>query len=253
MNQRHLVAVLACRNGGSRLYGKPLQRLDVNNAWCILDQVVDNLRRIDSIQGIVLAISQGSDNYIYFDYASRNNLLCISGDEVDVLGRLLQGLKISSATDLFRVTTESPFLYWQIAENAWKNHVAYSYDATFLDDIIDGCGFEIITKTSLQESWNRGNWRHRSEMCSLYIRQNFADFKIHKLEFPAALNRKDLRLTVDYPEDLVVARAVYQYLVANGRASSYDLSDIVHFLDRNQELVKLVSPFAEAGYSTMYL
>jgi len=253
MNERRLVAVLACRNGGSRLYGKPLQRLDVNSGWCILDQVIQNLRKLAPIQSIVLAVSRGIDNYVYSDYASRNNLPYIVGDEVDVLARLLQGLRFSSGTDLFRVTTESPFLCWQIVESAWNNHVTYSYDATFLDDIIDGCGFEIITNSCLQESWNRGDSRHRSEMCSLFIRQNSAKYKIHKLDCPASLRRHDLRLTVDYPEDLIVARAVYQHLVGTGNVSSYELHDIVQYLDANQELVRLVSPFTGDGYSTMYL
>jgi len=246
MNQRRLVAVLACRNGGSRLYGKPLR-------WRILDQVVDNLRRLDSVQSIILAVSLGNDNYIYYDYASKNNLICVCGDEVDVLSRLLQGLEISGATDLFRVTTESPFLYWQIVDSAWKDHVANSYDATFLDDVIDGCGFEIITKASLQESWNCGDSSHRSEHCSSFIRENKSNFKIHKLDPPSALCRLDLRLTVDYPQDLIVARAVYEFLVHSGRRSSYDIHDIVNYLDENPELVKLISPLAAAGYQTMYL
>ena len=35
--KRKLAAVLACRNTGSRLYGKPLQNLDVKNNYTILE------------------------------------------------------------------------------------------------------------------------------------------------------------------------------------------------------------------------
>ena len=87
MNSR-LVAVFACRNSGSRLYGKPLQRLDIDSGY-VLDQVVSNLRRFDFIQEIILAISAGSDNLAFKEYASHAGLRFVVGDEHDVLKRLL--------------------------------------------------------------------------------------------------------------------------------------------------------------------
>ena len=41
--KRKLVAVLACRNGGSRLYGKPLQNLDVKKKVNILNYLIKNI------------------------------------------------------------------------------------------------------------------------------------------------------------------------------------------------------------------
>ena len=38
---RRLVAALACRNSGSRLFGKPLQNLDVECNYSILDNLED--------------------------------------------------------------------------------------------------------------------------------------------------------------------------------------------------------------------
>jgi spore coat polysaccharide biosynthesis protein SpsF len=250
---RRLVAVLACRNGGSRLYGKPLQPLDLESGWCILDQVVANLRRFDFIEQIVLAVSDGTDNRVFLDYASQKNLLSVVGDEVDVLGRLLKGLDVCGATDLFRVTTESPFLYWQLVEKAWNDHQRSSRDATFLDDVIDGCGFEIVTRSALQRSWDNGTHRHRSELCSLYIRENPSSFSISKLDFPDELRRPDLRLTVDYPEDLVLARVIYKQFRPDVKALEYELSDFVRYLDEHQDLVRLVAGFTAEGYSIMYL
>ena len=40
--KRKLVAVLACRNGGSRLYAKPLQNLDEVNKVTIIQYIIDN-------------------------------------------------------------------------------------------------------------------------------------------------------------------------------------------------------------------
>ena len=40
MISKKLVAAIACRNNGSRLYGKPLQNLDVSNQVTILDNII---------------------------------------------------------------------------------------------------------------------------------------------------------------------------------------------------------------------
>lgn len=253
MNSRRLVAVLACRNSGSRLYGKPLQRLDIKTGWRVLDQVIENIRNLDFVDEIVLAISDGSENLAFSHYAEMANLRYVIGDEEDVLKRLLLGLELSQATDLFRVTTESPFLYWQPVEAAWKNHIDCDFDATFMDGIIDGCGFEILTTQALQQSWDRGDHRHRSELCTLFIRENRNDFTIHQLQEPPLLSRKDLRLTVDYPEDLIVCRAVFDYIKGNHLGCDYSLESVVSFLDQSPHLAKLIYPFTEEGYKTMYL
>ena len=253
MKSRRLVAVLACRNSGSRLYGKPLQRLDIHSGWTILDQVLCNLQRFDFIDEIVLAISSGKDNESFIQYAANAKLRFVVGDEVDVLGRLIQGCEMSQATDLFRVTTESPFLYWQSVESAWMHHVESFSDATFMDGIIDGSGFEIVSFEALKEAWLRGDSRHRSELCTLFIREHRNDFSIFQVEEPPSLVRRDLRLTVDYPEDLIVCRAVYQFIQETCTKYDYNLEDIISFLDSSPHLTQLVYPFTEAGYSTMYL
>ena len=41
--ERKLVAAIACRNQGSRLYGKPIQNLDVEDGITILDNNAENL------------------------------------------------------------------------------------------------------------------------------------------------------------------------------------------------------------------
>ena len=40
--KRKLVAALACRNQGTRLYGKPLQNLDIDKGITILDYMINS-------------------------------------------------------------------------------------------------------------------------------------------------------------------------------------------------------------------
>ena len=119
-----------------------------------------------------------------------------------------------------------------------------------MDDIVDGRGFEIISLKTIEESHSKGSSKHRSELCTLYIREHYQDFKIIKTNPPSELLCKDLRLTVDNPEDLVVYRIVYKNF--KNLAPKIPLPEIIKFLDLNPELIKLVAPFTGVGYETMY-
>ena len=250
-SKRKLVAALACRNTGSRLYGKPLQNLDVDAQICILDNIVESLRLSQCIHEIVLGVSEGIENEIFIEYATANDLQYVVGDEDDVLSRLIMCGEVSNATDVFRVTTESPFRYFEADLEVWNKHQESKNDATFLEGIVDGCGFEIIKLDALQISHQQGEKKHRSEMCTLYIRENPGKFKIEKVQPPRQLVRPDLRLTVDNPEDLVVCRKVYMKF--KHLAPMIPVTSIVNYLDQSPELIQLIEPYTEQGYSTMYL
>lgn len=252
-NKKKLVAAIACRNDGTRLYAKPLQNLDYKNGIKIIDNIIDCLKTISVIDEIVLGISDKPDNEIYKIYAKDKNLKFITGDDNDVLSRLISCGNFVNATDIFRVTSESPFIFFENIYSAWDDHILKNVDATFMDDIIDGCGFEIIKLEALEKSHIHGNKKHRSELCTLYIRENAKDFKINKIAPPKDLIRNDLRLTVDYPEDLVLCRHIYQAF--KDQAPKIPIRDIVNFLDmdENKILRESVVKYTEQGYSTMYL
>ncbi len=249
--RKKLVAALACRNQGTRLYGKPIQNLDIDEGVRIIDNVISCLQSVKSIEEVVLGISEGIENEIFINVAKEKNIKYIIGDENNVLSRLIECGKISDATDIFRMTSESPFLFYDPVEKLWKDHVKNNFDATFYDEVIDGCGFEIISLDALIKSHTEGKEKHRSELCTLFIRENMNLFKIYKPKVESKLIRKDLRLTVDNPEDLVVCRAVYNYF--KNKAPRISISEVVDFLDENEKLKDLVYPLTIEGYKTMYL
>jgi len=247
--KRRLVAALACRNQGSRLYGKPLQRLEVAKGVRIIDNIIDCLKTVESIDEIVLGISEGIDNVVFTEIAAEKGLRHIVGDGIDVLSRLISCAELADATDVFRITSESPFLYFEEVEEVWRQHQAQNADASFMWNIIDGSGFEFYTVGALKASHERGNSRHRSELCSLYVREHQDEFRILKFEPPPGLIRKDIRLTVDYPEDLIVCRAVYGAL--QDSAPRISVHDIVRYIDQHPELIEVLAPYTNAGYATM--
>src|SRR5687767_6291876 len=98
---RKLVAALACRAGGSRLYGKPLQMLDVERGVTVLEHMIAWIRTEPAIAGIVLGVAEGPENEPFHALARKHGVGSITGDETDVLSRLIRCGEAGGATDVF--------------------------------------------------------------------------------------------------------------------------------------------------------
>ena len=205
--RKKLVAVLACRNNGSRLYAKPLQNLSSKPSINIIKMIIDTLKQSKSISEIILAISNKQENLIYKKIAQNNNIKFIFGPDEDVLKRLIIGSKKTNASDVFRVTTESPFISYEKIDSVWDMHKNKNNDLTIFSNNIDGMGFEIFKSTSLIKSHKMGTARHRSELCDLYIKENYKHFKVEHIKYKK--QNINYRLTVDNPEDLILCKKLF--------------------------------------------
>ena len=128
-HQRKLVATIACRNQGSRLYGKPLQNLDVSRGVSIIDNIIECIQTGTKVDEIVLAISDGVENQIFTDIATKHGVKYIIGEEQDVLHRLIMAAEAVEATDVFRVTSESPFMYFEPVDDLTQRFYRDELDA----------------------------------------------------------------------------------------------------------------------------
>jgi spore coat polysaccharide biosynthesis protein SpsF len=238
---RRLVAALACRANGSRLYGKPLQNLAGQTT--ILDQIVAAIRTFPFVEEIVLGISEGTANLVFMEKARALGCKYIIGDPRDVLWRLVLCGHAGAGTDVFRVTTECPFFDYDMLEPVWRRHVEGEYEISVLDHVPEGAAFEIYRLEALERSHREGEESDRSEFCSNYARFNQRRFRLNIMKPAEICRRTDLRLTVDYPEDLILCRGVYNEFAP--LAPRIPLEKIVKFLDSRPDLVSLVRPYVD--------
>lgn len=242
MNRR-LVAALACRNNGSRLYGKPMQR--INDQDTILDQIIHAIKRFPIIDEVVLGISEGVANLPFIEEAHKHKVSYILGDPHDVLKRLIQCGRAGGATDVFRITTECPWFAYDMLEDIWRAHIGNDNDITVTDCLPEGLNFEIYRLEALEISHERGSNRDRSEHCSNYPRTHPGEFKVQVFRPPVELQRTDLRVTVDYPEDLIIAREIAREFA--DKMPLVQPADIIHLLDERSDLRALVQSFVDTA------
>ena len=249
-NKHKLVAVLACRNQSNRLYGKPLQFLDARKKIRVIDQIILALKKINVFDNIILAIAKKKENLIYEDIAKKHKIKFVYGPENNVIKRLILSANKYGGNEIFRVTSESPFIYHNLVKKMISIYRNSKLDAVFLDNIIDGSGFEIFSLDSMRQSlkFAKGDAK---EHVTKYLRLNKKKFKIVKFSGPKTLFRKDLRLTIDNPEDLILCKAIYDKF--KNDAPLFSLKKIINFLDKNPKYKKLTSKYTLDGYKTMYL
>lgn len=240
-----VVCTLACRVQSTRLYGKPLQLLDVEKGLSIIEYILDHLAANKAIDETVLAISVGEENTPFISLAEKRGLSYVVGDEKDVLGRLISAGEKGRADVVFRITSECPFLYMDGLENALAEHIKSKASLTVILGLPEGAYFELINLSALKKSHADGQDRHRSELCSLYINEHPEIFKINSLSLSKTkLKRPDIRITVDYPEDLIVVREVYKALKKDGQFIA--IEDVIDYLDSHPKLNE-VNSWIEAG------
>lgn len=242
-----VVAALACRNNSNRLYGKPLQKL--GPSLTVVDYIITRLKEMSQIDEVVLAISETKDNLIYTDVAKKHGLKYVLGDDKDVLKRLIDACRAGVGDTVFRMTSESPFPFLEGLGLALDSHREVQADYTTYAKLPDGSSFEIINLKALESSHARGNDRHRSELCTLYINENRSQFKLNVLEVDELFQKPDLRLTIDFPEDLILCRKIVQRF---GEKEYIPYGKLIPFLMERPDLLKLVEGLNDKEYVKPY-
>jgi N,N'-diacetyllegionaminate synthase len=227
-----IFASLACREQSVRLYAKPLQLVGDRP---ILKHLIDRLSQVERLDGVVLAVSEGDQNLAFAQLAKEWGLTHVTGDQRDVLGRHIRAAHSVSADVLLRVTTENPFVYQDNLDTLIEHHLATGADLTVCEPLPDGTYAEVINVPALERAHKFGEDRHRSELCTLFIFENPDSFKIERVQAPQKVARPDIRLTIDTPEDLIVARTVYAALEPKFGPMP-PLTEIIKYLDTHPEL-----------------
>jgi spore coat polysaccharide biosynthesis protein SpsF len=228
-----------------RLYAKPLQFIDIEKEVTILEYLVNFLKTCKAIDEIILAISEGVENKPFETLSRKMGVPFIIGPEHDVQKRLIMAAEQVRGDIVYRVTTECPFIYMDTFEQVLEKHLRNGAALTVIEGLPEGAYYEIINLKDLKRAHDEGEERHRSELCTLYMCENPDRFFLQRLPVESpGLCRPDIRITVDYPEDLIVVRELYRALK---KADRYiKIEEIIDYLDKHPRL-KEVNGWIEAG------
>jgi spore coat polysaccharide biosynthesis protein SpsF len=231
------VAVIQARMGSTRLPGKVLMPMLERP---LLYYIVERLKRVISIDQIVIATSEYSKDDAIEAFCRSNRLMVFRGSEEDVLDRFYTAAKFARADVVIRITADCPLIdpvliqrlircfekskadYYSLgtgAPAAHKNN-AMRYP--------DGLDTEIFTMHALTDAWlNATEGMHR-EHVTPYIWKNDTKFRIGMLMCDEG-DFSNYRWTVDNVEDYRLIRWIYEELYdGNPSFGMHEVLDLLH-------------------------
>jgi spore coat polysaccharide biosynthesis protein SpsF len=236
------VAIIQARMGSNRLPGKVLMPI---MGKPMLWHIVRRVRAAPSIDEVVVAVPDGAADAVLRQFCATNDIASFSGSELDVLDRYYRAALMHRADPVLRITADCPFvdpdflekliaLYW--SQRCDYAAVAAGADAQELDEgyFPDGMDAECFNFASLERAWKEAEDPRDREHATRYIWRRKGLFRCTKLL--ADQKCPPLRLTVDHPQDLVVASQIYERLFCEGNI--FHLKDIFDLLKREPEIIK---------------
>lgn len=236
MSDERTLIVVSARMRSERCPGKALAELAGKP---LLEHLLERLCARFPKEQVVLATSESEDNRVLIALAERMGVGAFAGDEEDVLGRHLEVARAFGANHLVRVTGDNPLTDLALIEQLTAAHLAEGADYTYVpgDALLMGILSEVISRAALERSHREGEDRHRSELVTLYIKENPGRFRILRAKLDPALYRPHYRLTVDEPRDLELMDTLFRRLYQRGR--TLETREAIELLDSEPELLEM--------------
>tara|TARA_B100000242_G_C43050674_1_gene490855 strand:- start:336 stop:1097 length:762 start_codon:yes stop_codon:yes gene_type:complete len=200
-------AIIQARMSSTRLPKKVLMPLI--DDLSILDLQVRRLKKCDFIDNIILATSRRPEDKVLKDHADSLNIDFFTGSESNVLERFFECASQYELDQIIRVTADDPFKDPKVIEMAFEIFTEGNFDYvsnTLKPTFPEGIDIEIFSYDSLSRAYSEASLNSEKEHVTPYIWKNKDSFKIKNFE--ADVDYSEIRLTVDYEEDLILARKI---------------------------------------------
>lgn len=232
-----IAAIIQARTGSTRLPNKIFKEL---GGQPLIWHVVNRLKPARRIDKIILATTDKPQDDILEEWALKNSLACFRGSEEDVLMRYYETARKFKVDVIVRITADDPFkdpdIIDQVIDLFHKENLDFAYNnnpPTFPE----GLDAEVFSFRALEQAHRQAREPFDREHVTAYLFKNPALFKQKCLTYREDLSY--LRWTIDTPQDLAMAEAVYNEL--SPRRAIFSMSDILALLERKPEIAGLNS------------
>ena len=203
-----VIGVIEARMGSSRRPGKVLAEVV---AQPLLNLIVERLRRSRRIDEIVIATSVETQDLAIEQWANKCQVPCYRGSEEDV-----------------RLGADQPFPDWELNDQLVDIYLRGGYD--YVSNALTlsyplGIVAQVYSEKTLAECEQLSRAETNRDGTSDYLWQHPERYRLFNLLAPPKLTAPDIRLTVDYPEDLELVGLIYEKLYRANPA--FTLEDIL--------------------------
>lgn len=246
------VAIIQARMSSTRLPGKVLEPLGPAPvvAWVAVRAAAAEL-----VNQVVIATSTHPSDDAVEGAAHELGLTCERGSLDDVLERYRAAAVSSRADCVVRLTADCPFLdpaTIDLAVRTWHEQAADYVSTNLAGGYPHGLDVEVLSAAVLNDAATEARDPAEREHVTLFVYRRPERFRCVAVPPQAWAQHADLRLTVDEPADLQLARAVVHRL--GGAPETLSSRDVIELLAADPSLRNInarvqhrhVAPFPSA-------
>lgn len=232
------VIFIQARLGGSTRLGKP-KIMQILKDKTVLEHVYNRCKQVSNVDDVYCVIPDDEPELEIF--CIKKDIKFLTGDHDNVLERFYTCAKVLNVDNIVRITADCFAISPLIIEIIVKKHIEYNHDYTannFFNNctMINGMDTEVIKFECLEKVRKLATGKHLQHVTS-YIREleNRNKFKCGVIE---TLNDySHLRLTLDYTEDLELAKILYNELYNEDYL--FDYRDIINLYQLKPEIFNI--------------
>ncbi len=195
------VAVIQARMGSTRFPGKVLADL---GGRPMLAHVVEQVKASGTVDQVVVATTVDPGDDAVARLAVHMGAAVVRGPVEDVLTRFVAAAREFSADVVVRITADCPLVDPALVDAVVRRRAETGAD--YASNVTpptypDGYDVEVLTRSCLERLHRETATRAEREHVTLRVRKHLEEFRTATVRAPLDLSQ--LRVTVDYPEDLV--------------------------------------------------
>ena len=209
-----IIGTIEARMGSTRLPGKTL--IEVYDGKCLLELVVRRFLLAKKLDGLWIATTDQKADDPIVEWCEQNSIKYYRGSEDDVLGRVVNTALTAKADAIVQMGADSAYLDYNIVDELVDIYCGGEYDYVCNDTPLSypvGIYGHIVRVQSLVDL-NCGadlTAKEREDVVRL-IFEHPEKYRIKNISAPEQYAYPQLRLTIDYPEDMEQVREIYRRL-----------------------------------------
>jgi len=234
-----IIATVEARMSSTRLPGKTMMLIAGKP---LLEHVVKRLQAAKKVDEVVVATTYNFLDDEIVSFCNLNNITVFRGSEKDVLDRVYQAAKVFHADLIVQAGADCPFYDPTLIDTLIELYLdgEYAYVANDMElTYPEGVDAHIMSMKILEEIHSLAIKPRDRDDVPRYIWDHPDQFPIYNLKAPPHLFRPDIRLTLDYEEDLILTRKIYDALYSE--EIIFKTENVIEYLDSHPELIKINS------------
>lgn len=226
--------LIQARLTSRRLPNKVIKKIGNRTA---LKMLLDRLKKIKFINNTVIILPNNKKNNFLNNYVKKLGYKTFRGSENNVLDRYYKASKKFKSTNIIRVTSDCPFLDFEILNKMIKIFTTLDFD--YMSNINPrtfpkGLDIEIFTFKTLKKTWLLAKTKYDKEHVTPHMVRNK---NILHYNFKNNVNYSNLRITLDTAKDLKILNNIYRKLT---KIRNFVLKDIIKLYKKSPKIFRWI-------------